>query len=322
MNILLTSAGRRTSLLKAFKDSAHRRGAKVFAGDIDGLAPALFMADQSFQLPKANDLKYIPRLLKIVEHYKIQLIIPTIDTELPILANAASKFTQRGCKVLVSSEDLVQICGDKWKFTRVFNEKGIRVPDSWLGKHLHETGFPERLFLKPREGSASQDTYRVHRDELQVILPRVPNPIIQEEIRAPEITIDALLDLDGKPIHFVPRIRIRTLGGESIQGVTLPDEPELSEWLLQVLEIISSLGGRGPFTLQAFLTEGDPTLSEINPRFGGGFPLTLAAGGDYPEWIMQMLEGKDFLPRIGRYKENMYMTRYYAEIFSEGPLWQ
>jgi carbamoyl-phosphate synthase large subunit len=149
----------------------------------------------------------------------------------------------------------------------------------------------------------------------------VPHPIIQEEIVAPEVTIDALLDLSGRPIHYVPRLRIRALAGESIQGVTIADD-ELRAWILSVLNVVSSLGGRGPVTLQAFLTPEGPVFSEINPRFGGGFPLTLQAGGRYPEWILTMLEGGELATRIGEYQRDLYMTRSYTEIFTEEPLWR
>ena len=194
------------------------------------------------------------------------------------------------------------------------------MPRSWLPEDIDAGGsdLPEALFVKPRDGSASQDAYPVARAGLATLLPRVPNPIIQEWIKAPEITVDALLDFAGRPVHFVPRYRIRTLAGESIQGLTFSDA-DCSEWILEVLETVASLGGRGPITLQAFLTEGRPTLSEVNPRFGGGFPLTQAAGGDYPEWILRMLEGQNIGARFGAYKNNLYMTRYYEEIFKEAP---
>jgi carbamoyl-phosphate synthase large subunit len=140
---------------------------------------------------------------------------------------------------------------------------------------------------------------------------------VQEYIEAPEITVDALLDLTGEVIHLVPRIRLKTVGGESVQGVTMPDEP-IRPWLLEVLGVISSLGGRGPVTIQAFLTPEEPTLIEVNPRFGGGFPLTLEAGGDYPKWIVEMIEGRRVEPRLGEYRKGLFMTRALEEIYVDG----
>jgi carbamoyl-phosphate synthase large subunit len=320
MNVLLTSAGRRTSLLAAFRKAAERRGGKVFAADVDALAPALSLAEHAIRLPKVDDPNYLSSLIEWVERHRIRLIVPTIDLELPLLSDAAPMFADRGCRVLVSEKGLVQIAGDKWETARAFGARGVRVPDSWLPEHLKDADLPERLFIKPRGGSASQGTYRVHRDELMGVLPLVSQPIIQEEISAPEISIDALLDFQGRVVHYVPRLRIRAVGGESIQGVTLPDEG-LRDWLSQALEFVAGMGGIGPVTLQAFMTSKEPTFSEINPRFGGGFPLALAAGGDYPEWIMSMLEGSRVAPRLGEYRRHLYMTRYYVELITEQPLW-
>jgi carbamoyl-phosphate synthase large subunit len=321
MNVLITSAGRRTSLLQAFQQAAHRRGGKLFAGDMDGLAPALYLADEAIRLPSVRDPEYISSLLELTERRRINLLVPTIDTELPLLAKAAPAFADRGCHALVSSAELVSIAADKWETVRAFRSQGIRVPRSWLPEDLPQAALPEHLFVKPRDGSASRNIHAVHRDQLMQLLPRVLDPLIQEEVKAPEITIDALLSLSGQPIHYVPRLRIRTVGGESIQGVTLPDAPT-GPWIRRVLEVVVSLGGRGPITLQAFMSEEGPLFSEINPRFGGGVPLTFAASGQYPEWIMQILEGKDVEPRLGEYKTGLYMTRHYTELFTEAPLWR
>lgn len=320
MNVLITSAGRRTSLLRAFQEAAHRRGGKVLAGDVDGLAPALYLADIAIRLPRVTDEAYVPTLLELVNRHSIRLVVPTIDTELPVLAAAAHEFAAQGCVVMTSAPQLVRVSGDKWATVQDFGARGIRVPRSWLPDQIDSQSLPDHLFVKPRDGSASQHAQAVSRSQLPYVLSRVPNPIIQEEIGAPELTVDALLDLHGRLIHYVPRLRLRTMAGESIQGVTVPDT-DIRVWLTQVFEHIGDLGGRGPITLQAFLTPDGPTLLEINPRFGGGFPLTYAAGGLYPEWILQMLEGHVVAPRLGEYKVNLHMTRYYVEIFTESPLW-
>jgi carbamoyl-phosphate synthase large subunit len=293
-------------------------GGKVFAGDIDGLAPTLYLADCPVQTPKVNDEQFIPKLLEIVTDKDISLVVPTIDYDLPILASFREEFAKRNCRLLVSSRELVDICSDKWKTMEVFRAKGFAVPRSWLPDKLNLEDLPDSLFIKPRNGSASQNTFSVNKLELKQILSFVPNPIIQENIAAKEITVDALLDLNGRLIHYVPRLRIRAVGGESIQGLTISDR-EIRAWLVEILKEIGRLGGQGPITLQAFLTEDGPLLSEINPRFGGGIPLTLAAGGHYPAWILEMVAGRQVPPKIGEYKVGLYMSRHYVEIFSEEP---
>lgn len=319
-NVLITSAGRRTSLLKAFKEATRRCGGKVLAGDIDGLAPALYMADQVFRLPPIRSADYIPSLLDIVRGHKVRLLVPTLDSELPNLARSASAFSEEGCQALISAPQLVAITQDKWETVRFFTKNGIRLPQTWLPHQASLHSLPKRLVVKPRHGSASKNVYHVDRSELEWVLRRIPDPILQEEVRYPEITIDALLDLEGKPVHYVPRLRIKTMSGESIQGATIPDEG-IRHWVLKVLEVLSAMGGRGPMTLQAFLTNGEVLLSEVNPRFGGGFPLTQAAGGDYADWILRMLANERVSPRFGAYKRHLYMTRYHEEHFVEVPLW-
>ena len=307
----------------AFKKAAGARGGRVLAGDMDSLAPALYLADEPVCLPPVSGDEYIEFLKGVVERYRVGLIVPTIDTELPFLAAGQEEFLRLGCRVLISHPDCVQVLTDKWKAVCSFSDYGVRVPISRTADTLSAdevSELPDDLFVKPRNGSASMHTYQCTRGELAEILPLVPNAIIQEYLPYPEITIDALIDFDGAVIHFVPRRRIRTVGGESIQGVTIIDS-EVNAWLLRVLQVVSELGGRGPMTLQAFLSPDGPILSEINPRFGGGFPLALAAGGDYPEWIIQMLEGKKIEPRIGLYRGNLYMTRYYSELIIEEPVW-
>ena len=326
MNVLITSAGRRTTLLKAFRHAVEKRNGRVFAGDMDPLAPALYFAHGAFKLPPVTSPEYGDSLVEIVSEKDINVIVPTIDTELPILASLRDKFLKIGCHVVVSSRDLVDIAQDKWKTVRFFKDKGISVPRSWLpdadesGELEKGVGLPEVVFIKPRNGSASQYTFRIKKEEVSAFSKVVPSPIVQEYLPYTEITVDALLDLQGNLVHYVPRKRIRTVGGESIQGVTLGDH-DVRAWLINLLNIISELGGIGPITVQYFSSPEGPILSEINPRFGGGFPLTLAAGGDYPEWILQMVEGIKVEPRIGEYRRGLYMSRYYCELIFDDPVW-
>lgn len=321
MRVLITSAGRRTSLVRAFKEAAARRGWEVLAGDIDPLAPALYVADQGVYLPRVASPSYIDELLSIVRTRNVRLVVPTIDTELMPLAEAREGLLDAGCVALVSSPNAVRVFMDKWETVRFFRDHGITTPRSWLPNELKGAELPERLFVKPRKGSASKSTYRVTRENLRAVLPLVEDPIVQEYVPYPEITIDALLDLEGKPIHYVPRRRLKTVGGESVEGVTIPDD-EIRPWVVGLLEKIGALGGCGPITAQAFLSPDGPMVSEINPRFGGGFPLALAAGADYPELIMQVVEGRQVQPAIGQYRKNLFMTRYYVELILEQPLWK
>lgn len=320
MNVLVTSAGRRVSLVQAFGRAAHARGAEVLAGDASSLAPALYKADQAFRLPSVDDADYVPHLLELVRRHRIGLIVPTIDPELSVLAEHQETFAEAGCVALASSPSFVELSGDKWLTREAFTVQGIDTPSSWLPEGLEPADLPPHLFVKPRDGSASRDTYSATPATLSEILPRVPNAIVQERLTGPEITIDALLDLQGTPLHYVPRRRLRTLAGESIQGVTIPAD-DIRGWLEELLRAAARLGARGPITLQAFLTPRGPVLIEVNPRFGGGFPLAYEAGGHYPEWLLAMIHGERIHPKFGQYEVGLYMTRYNVEHFTTRLLW-
>lgn len=321
MNVLITAAGRRTSLVRAFADEAHKRDGLVYASDVDGLAPALYLADEAVRTRHTEDPGYIADLLEVVERHEIKLVVPTIDADLPILASSQASFAALGCRLAVSAASFVDITRDKHQTGVTFGAAGIHVPWSWLPPVAQVGDLPPRVFAKPRRGSASQDQYHVAREELDGVLPLVSDPIVQEVLTGSEITIDALLDFDGRPIHFVPRFRLRTLGGESVQGVTLEHDAGVEDWIERVLRLCSRLGAMGPLTIQAFQTAHGLVLSEINPRFGGGFPLALAAGGAYAAWLLDMVEGRQVPPRLRAYESGLYMTRYNVEHFTRQPKW-
>jgi carbamoyl-phosphate synthase large subunit len=319
--VLVTSAGRRTGLVRAFVEAAHARGGVVFAGDVDGLAPALFVADEALQTASTGAPDYLARLVDQVGRHSIDLLVPTIDTELPMLAAGRTELERAGCRLALSTASFVEITLDKFLSVEAFGRAGVAVPRSWLPPTDGTADLPAELFVKPRQGSASKDTYRIERGELDRILGLVPNAIVQEVLGGPEITIDALLDFDGRPIHFVPRIRLKTVGGESVQGVTLDHDERIESWIEGVLEVCASLGALGPLTIQAFLTPAGPVLSEVNPRFGGGYPLALAAGGSYPAWLLEMVGGGRVEPRLRDYEAGLYMTRANTEVFVRQPRW-
>ncbi|MFC7725884.1 ATP-grasp domain-containing protein [Nocardioides sp. GCM10028917] len=319
-HVLVTCAGRRVSLVRAFVEAAHERGLKVLAADPDPLAPALVDVDFAVRVPSLADPGYLPALLDTVREHDVSLVVPTIDTELPLLARHSRELADAGATALVSNTAFVHVCGDKALTGEAFAAHGVDVPRSWLPEDGVPDDLPDNLVVKPRNGSSSKDVHMIRRDQVLQTVAVVPQPIIQERLTGPEVTVDALLDLEGRPVHYVPRTRLKTLGGESIQGVTLPHD-ELGPWIENVLAACSELGARGPVTLQFFRTDRGPVLIEVNPRFGGGFPLTLAAGGDYPAWLLDELAGATTARRFGDYRAGLYMTRYMVEHFTDALRW-
>jgi carbamoyl-phosphate synthase large subunit len=321
VNVFIIAAGRRTSLVRAFGDAVRRRGGRLFAGDVDGLAPALDFADEVIRTVPADEPGYLDDILSTVERHGISLIVPTIDADLLTLAAAKESLLALGCRPAVSEPSFVRTTLDKYRTGVVFGAAGIHVPWSWVPPITDDGILPVELFVKPRAGSASQDTFRVAKGQLRAALQLQLDPVVQEVLSGPEITVDALLDFAGAPIHYVPRVRIRTLAGESVQGVTLEHDSVVEDWIERVLRVSSRLGAAGPLTIQAFLTPDGPVLSEINPRFGGGFPLALEAGGAYPDWLLDMLAGVPVPPRLGEYEAGLYMTRFHTEQFMRQPRW-
>lgn len=266
-------------------------------------------------------------LEEVVLRESIGLVVPTIDTELPVLAAAKERFSGLGCLMLVSDRGFVDTCSDKWSTFTAFRDIGVPTPESWLPPERGLSEWvgelwprDEPLFVKPRRGSSSKDAYAIDASEVPAYVGRIDDPIIQRRMTGPEITVDCLLSLEGEPLHYVPRERIRTLGGESIQGRTL-DDKEIAVWLSGVLDACSRLGARGPITLQAFLTPAGPVLTEVNPRFGGGYPLARAAGGDYPAWLVGHLDAQPTQLELGGYVRDLYMTRYSVEHFAPDLPW-
>ncbi len=319
MNILLTSAGRRTGLTTAFKQAARPLGGAVYTADIDALAPAHQVSDGSFRVPRATDPSYPHRLLEIVDQNEIGLLVPTIDTELMVLAESRAQFAELGCLAVVSHTRLIEITTDKLASARAFAEAGLKHPQTWQPGNT-PANLPRALVTKPRKGSASVGVSFCAPNELPGLLARSDDLIIQEFIDGDEITVDALLDLNGRLLHCVPRRRIRTLCGESIQGVTLSPK-SIGDWLMKVFSFVGARGGLGPITIQAILSDPEPTLIEINPRFGGGVPLAFAAGAKYPEWLIDLAAGKAVEPGVFDYEVGLYMTRSLTETFTRQPPW-
>ena len=316
--ILITSAGRRVSLLRIFQEAAHGAGLSVIAVDTDPLSPALQIADRGFLTPLFSDPGYLDHLRAIVEREGVRLLVPTLDTGLRLFAENAADLKSLGCQAVISSPEFIEITRDKWKTGQHFAAAEIAVPRSWLPGDLQNADLPEELFVKPRSGAASIDTHRATASNIAALLDHVSNPIIQEFLNGEEITIDALISFKGVPIHFVPRRRLKTIGGESVQGVTIRDS-NLTIWIEKLLSVCAESGARGALTIQAFLTSTGPVLTEINARFGGGFPLAHAAGAEYPKWLIQEMLGQNIEPRMGDYREGLYMTRHSVEVFLEKP---
>lgn len=309
INILFTSAGRRIELIQEFQKAKKNKNikGKIICADMNELAPALYFADKSYIIPPIKDLNYIKDLKNICKKENISLIIPTIDTELEVLANNINEFHSIGTDVLVSSPEIIKITQDKMETFKFFNSLGFKTPESYDKNTEYNGQFP--CFIKPISGSSSVNAFKVNnKKELDFFKYYIGDYIIQELIIGEEYTVDIFCNFEGEPIYITPRIRISTRSGE-VNKTKIHYDPILIE---QVKKIIKELKPKGPLTVQAIKSKqnGQYYFIEINARFGGGAPLSMMAGANSAGALYDILKGKklNYLPNAA--KEGLIFLRF------------
>ena len=291
MKILFTSVGRRVELMQAFRKAADELGVdlKIIGADITDTAPALFFCDESQIVCRIKDENYIPQLLEICKKQQIDCLIPTIDTDLLLLAQNKSKFEEIGTKVLISAVDKVQLCRDKRLTADYFISLGLKSPSPVDDVNAYSSGFP--AFIKPKDGSSSVDAYKVNNEEeLKAYAAKVADYIIQPFISGREFTIDIFGDYEGNPVYITPRERMAVRAGEVLKTKIVQDDVMIDE----MMTLVADYKPCGQITVQLIQDEktGENYYIEINPRFGGGAPLSIKAGADSAKAVLRMLNGE------------------------------
>jgi len=308
-------------LLKSFRKAAGqlRTGILLLGTDTMPLSAALQLCDKGFLVKPVTDGDYIRQLLRIVKENKVKLLIPTVDLDLKVLANNKPKFAKAGCRVLVSSPDVVEICQDKRKTYRFLNKNSFDSPMTISVKTaMGNSKLRWPCFLKPWDGYASRGTAVVkNRMELAFYAKKIPNCIVQEFIEGSEYTCDVYVDFDMKVRCVVPRKRIEVRAGEVSKGQVVKDVRIMNE----AAKVVEELGaGPGVITIQLIsAADGRIKFIEINPRFGGGAPLSIKAGANFPKWILQEMLGKKTGIRFDNFKDKLVMLRYDGEVWLEEP---
>jgi carbamoyl-phosphate synthase large subunit len=309
--VLFTCAGQRVDIVTAF----HEAGATTIATDVDQLAPALYHADHRALVPRVDDFGYVPALRTLVDEHAVKLIIPLTDLDHHVLAESRDELG--GALVLVSGMEAVARCSDKFQAHVFFEEAGIGSPPTWLPTDLpEEIRYP--VLVKARKGFGSRHIYRAENAaELDFFLRyTAADSMVQAVCLGTEFSIDVFCDLDGQCLAAVPRTMIESKGGESIKGMTIKDE-ELIEFGCRVSEALPIVG---PANVQCFREpDGELQVTDVNPRFGGGFPLPTAAGSQYPELALALANGERPAPRLGDFREGVVMTRYFSQVILDGP---
>ncbi len=311
MNILFTCAGRRTYLLKYFKENMQPND-KVVATDMQLTAPALQTADVKLQVPAVYDPQYIDITLDICKKYAADALISLNDLELPILAEQKARFEEVGTKVIVSDPQVIDICFDKYKTAQWVVSLGLNAPKTYVrladakaALTAGEISFP--LFLKPRWGSGSIGLETVDdMEELDIVYDLLFKKIkktilatasvgdeyimIQENLTGKEFGLDVMNDLEGNNVSVSVKQKLAMRAGETDKARTV-DLPEVREMGATIGRNLKHIGNLDVDIMQR--ANGDFCVLELNPRFGGGFPFSYEAGVNLPKAIMMWLRGEN-----------------------------
>lgn len=313
MNILILSAGRRVELVQCFQKAARKLNVKsnIIAGDCSNTAPALYFADRARELPRIKEPNYIESIINVCNEENIALIVPTIDTDLLLLAEN-KKFIEEqiNAKVLISDVDVVKICRDKINTQRFLEENGFGVPKMYTDQELENGDIKFPLFIKPKSGSSSVNTFKVNNmNELKTYKSIIDEPIIQDFMEGEEYTVDVFLDFESNVITIVPRLRIATRSGEISKGKIIKDREIIND-VTRLMKILKPIGH---ITVQLMKTKKGIEYIEINPRFGGGAPMSIQSGADSCENLYRLLMGEQ-LEYNENYRDNLTFLRFDSSV--------
>ena len=322
VTVLISSAGRRVELLRGFRRALAAVGAapgRVLATDCSWYSSAFHDADEAFLVPRLDDPAFVPRLFELCVKHRVDLIVPTIDTEMPVWVAHRNRFDEIGTTIALSHGDVVAIAADKqhthdWLVAQGFPTVGqttpagaLADPDAWT--------FP--LMAKPRFGSAGLGVGLVRdAEELALVARRgheLGEIVVQRVAPGVEHTIDVLADRSGRCVCAVPRRRIEVRAGEVSKGVTVRSAV-LEDLAGRICEALP--GAYGALNVQVFVDDPDRlAVIEINARYGGGFPLSLEAGADFPRWMLEELRGLPSTASPDGWRDGLVMLRYDAALF-------
>lgn len=312
MNILILSAGTRNKIVQFFKKELEGKG-KVVATDCSELAPALYDADKHYIVPRIDDPNYIDAILDICKKENIKGLFSLIDPELSLLAENKNKFLKEGIVPIVSDYDTVEMSLNKMKMHDFCIANGINTIKSYdnladfkkaLGNR--EIDFP--VFVKPICGSCSNQIQKVEdMEELEFIFKRYDGLMIQELMTGYEIGADVYIDLLSKEIVSIfTKKKLLMRAGETDKSVSFKDEK-----LFEFIEnFVKKAGFIGQIDIDIYKKDGEYLISEVNPRFGGGYPHAYACGCDFTKHVVNNLKGIENKEEIGKYQEKIYMMKY------------
>ena len=312
MNFLILAAGTRNKVVQYFKKTFDGIG-QVIATDANNLGPAIYDADKYYIVPPISDPGYIDIILDICKKEQIRGVLSLIDPELSLLAANEEKFKALGVTIIGSSYDLCEMALDKMQMYEWLKAHGYNCARSWMDKEefykavdAGEVSYP--VFVKPYRGSASISISKVYdKETVDLLFAHEDDLMIQEFLDGQEIGADVYIDLiSGEVVSIFTKKKIKMRAGETDKAVSFKD-PELFALLEK---FVNEAGYRGQIDIDIFEINGQYYISEVNPRFGGGYPHAYESGCDHMKLILNNLKGIANRKNIGAYEEGIYMMKY------------
>lgn len=312
MNILILSCGTRNKIIQYFKKELGDRG-QVIATDCSELAPALYDADKYSIVPRMDDKNYLDVIISICKENNIKAVLSLIDPELSLLSKNKEKFLEVGTIPIISDYDIVEMCFDKYKFYEFLLKNEFKTIKSYVDKDLFyrdvECGvinYP--VFVKPVKGSASINISKVNaRDEIELLFNRFDNLIIQEYINGIEYGADVYIDIiSGEMVAIFVKEKIKMRAGETDKSVSVKDVKLFN----LIKEFVKKSRLKGIIDIDIFKVNEEYYISEVNPRFGGGYPHAYECGVNVPKMIINNLLDKENQECIGQYENDVFMMKF------------
>lgn len=324
INILILSVGTRNKIVQYFKkalinENGEKIG-KVIATDASKYSPAIYDADKFYIVPRINETGYLEKILDICKKEKIDAVLSLIDPELNILANNKSKFNELGVTIVGSEKEQCDISLDKDRMYKWLVENEFNTAKSYTNKtefykdvELNKINFP--VFVKPISGSASISINKVYdRETIDLLFEREDNLMIQEFLDGQELGVDVYIDLiSGEIVSIFAKRKLVMRAGETDKAVSFKDIKLFD----LVKDFVNKFGYKGQIDIDIFDVNGKYYISEVNPRFGGGYPHAYECGVDHMKLIINNIKGNTNKENIGKYKENMSMMKYVELIVRE-----
>lgn len=312
MNILILSAGTRNKVVQYFKRELGNEG-KVIATDCSNLAPAVYDADKFYFVPRISEPGYLDIILDICRKESVEGVFSLIDPELSLLAKEKERFLAVGAMPIISPYELVETCLDKYKMYRMLCEMQIPTGKCYVDKEEFyqslrngEISYP--VFVKPVKGSASININKVCGDkEIEVLFDLYDDLMIQEYMDGTEYGADVYIDmLTGKCTSIFVKEKIKMRAGETDKSVSYKDE----NLFVMIEKFVEKCGFCGMIDIDIFKIKDTYYISEVNPRFGGGYPHAYECGVNMPEQVIHNLKGESNRDSIGCYRAGICMMKY------------